>query len=100
MKSIFHVVARNDISQLEQLPATKEAIDQTDEDGRTALMHAAIDGNEQFVKLLLQKGANKDAQDKGGFSALHFAAQDYRVDVVRLLIQAGAKIDITALLSG
>jgi len=42
--------------------------------------HFAVEkGDEELVKLLLECGANVDAQDKGHKNALHFAAESSKV---------------------
>ena len=69
-------------------------VDEPDEDGRTALIHAAIDGQLAILDYLLTRGAGADWQDKLGFSALHYAAQNNHVEVARRLLQGGAQIDI------
>ena len=58
---------------------------------RTALMVAAIAGNEACVQLLVEMGASPDVQDFEGNTALHLAAQERNVGVCRLLLRAGAK---------
>jgi ankyrin repeat protein len=46
-------------------------VDAQNKDGKTVL-HFAVEGDEKFIKLLLECGANIDAQDKG---VLHFAVK-------------------------
>lgn len=65
----------------------------TSESGN-ALMQAAITGNYDTVKLLLEKKVDMNAQDSNGQTALHGAALGANVDTVRLLIKAGADITI------
>lgn len=64
-----------------------------DEEGRTPLIHAAIDNRLEVAKLLLDSGAESGAQDDMGNSALHYAAQEYHADMASLLIAHGAKVD-------
>jgi len=68
-------------------------IDQRDHDGRTLLMHAALDGRIEVVTFLVGKNANVNIVDRAGFTALHFAAQEQFSDIAELLLAAGAKID-------
>ena len=66
-----------------------------DRDGRTALAQAVIGGKNDFVEVLLAKGANPNVPDKlGGHVALHFAAQGWHVETVKRLLAGGAKIDV------
>jgi ankyrin repeat protein len=60
-----------------------------DEDGATALMHAAADSNLPVMKLLLEEGADVNATSKSGGTALLWALHD--VERVKLLLKHGAK---------
>ncbi len=65
-----------------------------DRDGRTPLIHAAIDNKVEFAKLLLESDANVDAQDNLGYASLHYAAQNWFFEMAGLLIRYGAAIDL------
>ncbi|MFC4323200.1 ankyrin repeat domain-containing protein [Litchfieldia salsa] len=65
-----------------------------DEEGRTALMYAVIDEENDAVKLLLDKGANVNLQDDFGNTALHFASQNHLLDIARLLLNYKADANI------
>ena len=65
-------------------------IDAADDDGRTALINAAIENKLDFIKWLLDNGANPDHQDRIGYSALHFAGQEKLVEVAEFLLQKGS----------
>ena len=43
------------------------------DDGTTALMNAAMHGNDKIVQLLLSRGANKDTKDTWNRTALQLA---------------------------
>ncbi|ORY63953.1 uncharacterized protein BCR38DRAFT_474519 [Pseudomassariella vexata] len=68
-------------------------VDATDIGGRTPLSRAAEGGHEAVVRLLLEKGADIEAQDKEGWRPLLWAAEGVHEDVVRLLFEKGADID-------
>ena len=58
-----------------------------DENGRTALMLAAVNGNEDCVKILIAAGADVNAKDNTGKTALVMAAPE----VAALLRDAAAR---------
>jgi ankyrin repeat protein len=59
-------------------------------------MHASTSGDEyiEMVNLLLEAGADVNAQDELGFTALIWASQWGHTAVVKLLIEEGADINI------
>ena len=74
-----------------KLPLNPNLKDRTTQD--TALHIAAHRGRAEFVRLLLEAGADKDAKNAYGATALHLAAQRSHLEVVRLLLEAGADTD-------
>ena len=53
--------------------------------GNTALIGAAAHGRKEVVQLLIEAGANREAQDNGGWTALDYARDENEHEVVRLL---------------
>ena len=51
----------------------KLEVNQTDNEGLTALMIAAQEGNWQLIPSLVLAGANVQAKDMDGYTALHWA---------------------------
>ena len=87
-------VYRRDVATLAK--AGRDDVNQTDEDGRTPLMHAILAEHPDpaIVRVLLEKGAEADVADKGErWTALHFAARDEHTGIVGLLLGAGAAVD-------
>lgn len=68
-------------------------VNQSDADGRTALMMAAFEGYTEVVKLLLQSGAEVDLLDGAGRSAVLFASSGPFPETVAVLIEGGADIN-------
>lgn len=64
-------------------------------DGTGSLHHAAFQGHEGIIRLLIEKGANLDIQDRNyGYTALSIAAQEGNESIVCLLIKNKADIEI------
>ncbi|XP_067625980.1 ankyrin-3-like [Eurosta solidaginis] len=62
-------------------------------EGYTPLHFASELGNEEAVKLFLNKGADINASTNGNLTPLHIATKTKREIVVKLLLQHGAKVD-------
>src|SRR5580704_12077500 len=63
-----------------------------DKAGRTALMLASINGNEEIVGILLTHRANVEAKNNLGKSALQLASIWGRAKVALILLKHGASI--------
>jgi TonB family protein len=63
------------------------------EEGVTALMRAARDGERKNVKALLEQGVDVNVRDPGGWSALTYAAAKGDLEIVKALLSKGAEID-------
>lgn len=64
------------------------------ESGNTALHLAIQNGDEQIIKLLLDKGANVNAVDNNGRTPLHEAVVQANEPIVQLLLENGANIPV------
>lgn len=96
MAKLIDSVFRHDVEDLRKLITQGVQPDSDiDDDGRTALIHASIDGNADLVQILVEAGSNVNAQDSLGNSALHYAAQEQKCEVALLLLQAGANVNMT-----
>jgi len=58
--------------------------------GRAPLHYAALEGDVDAVRRLLNDGADPNISDSEGFTPLHFAAQSRSLDAAELLVAAGA----------
>jgi hypothetical protein len=67
-----------------------------DRRGRTPLMAASEKGREDFVMLLLGKGADVRAKDNKGSTALVFAVENKYEEVSKRLLTAGADVDVSS----
>lgn len=68
-------------------------IDQRNQNGLTALLQAALDGNLDTVRELLLFGAAKEAVDDLRRTALHLAAKQGHTEVVNILLASGAILE-------
>lgn len=77
-------------------------VDDTDNNGKTALLHAVF-GNTANINVLLKAGADVNAKDKDGKTALIWAAESYKYyppevkapdEIVNSLIDGGADVNI------
>ena len=96
--SAFDNVARaaqkNDAEEVLKLVGKTDANpDQTDEDGRSGLHYAALNGNLRIAAILIRAGAKLNFKDRLGDTALHWAAERNQPEMARLLIEAGASVD-------
>jgi ankyrin repeat protein len=74
---------------------TAAGVNTPDAAGTTPLMHAAEAGSENLARLLLERGADKDAVNQDGLSALTLAATGGHAGVLQILLDAGARVDMT-----
>ena len=65
----------------------------TDDQTRTGLHVAAINGNLQIAAILIKAGAKTDVTDKLGNTPLHYAADRNQVEMAKLLLDLGAAPD-------
>jgi len=64
-----------------------------DNDGRTALMRAAFQGEEAVVECLVEAGADLDATDSKGRTALMESVTAFKVGVIHYLLAKGADVN-------
>ena len=69
-----------------------------DEEGRTAIMHAAAAGHESIVRLLIEAGDDVTERNlvTGGWTALMHAVYNEHESIVRLLIECGSDVNTKA----
>jgi hypothetical protein len=94
MAPIHNAVRNGNLNLLRALLNSGANINTRDDDeGGTALIHAASYGRLPLVKLLLNRGANVNARDNEGESALMSAAYIGETEIVRELLNRGANIN-------
>lgn len=89
---LLEAAARNDIDEVRRLLMKGVSPDSCNEDGLTALHQCCIDDNEPMLSLLLEYGANVNAEDSEKWTPLHAAATCGHLRLVRILISRGANL--------
>ncbi|XP_023246581.1 protein phosphatase 1 regulatory subunit 16A isoform X2 [Copidosoma floridanum] len=89
---LLEAAARNDIDEVRRLLKKGVNPDSTNEDGLTALHQCCIDDNEEMMKLLVEFGADVNAEDSEKWTPLHAAATCGHLHLVRYLIAKGANL--------
>ncbi|XP_031633089.1 kinase D-interacting substrate of 220 kDa isoform X3 [Contarinia nasturtii] len=93
-RHLLQYIESNDLSGLKTFLDTRHLpIDDRDENGQTVLMVASAKGLLPFVRELMTRGADVQAEDFDNWSALLNAAKNGHTEVVRLLVEHGADIE-------
>ncbi|TDX09069.1 ankyrin repeat domain-containing protein [Flavobacterium sp. S87F.05.LMB.W.Kidney.N] len=90
---LYKLLFEKDFSKINEF-LEKFGLDSVDREGRTFLMSAVIDGNEEMVKDLLILGCGINNQDSKGLTALHLAAINDKVDALKVLLSFNADVNI------
>ena len=87
----FTVLRNGDVGKLRNALNKGASVNGQDEKGNTPLMLAAVYGNADSVRLLIERGADVNATNMFGATALMRSAGDY--EKLRLLVNAGANVN-------
>ncbi len=92
MNSLANIILFSEPEDVAQVLAAQPEIDldQHDEYGFTPLIEAAIAGKNKTAALLLEHGANPNAEDMTGGSPLHWACENNNLELAQLLLTKGA----------
>ncbi len=91
---IHDSVKAADIEKVSKLLKARDcAPDETDDDGWTPLHFAAVFGDKKIAALLIENGANVNAQSKDGSSPLHLAVENNEFGLAEFLISKNALIN-------
>ena len=69
--------------------------DEVDDDGRSALHHAATQGNLKVAYVLLRGKADSTLRDSIDWTPLHYAARKNQKEIVRLLVHQGVDLFVS-----
>jgi len=91
--NVARAAAQNDAGKVRQLVGSGSSPNQTDDQTRTGLHVAAINGNLQIAAILIKAGAKIDITDKLGNTPLHYAADRNQVEMAKLLLDLSVAPD-------
>lgn len=92
-ENVARAARQNDAAQVRSLVANDGNPNQTDEDARTGLHYAAMNGNLTIIAILIKAKAKLDAKDKLGNTPLHLAADRSQAEAAQLLLDVGVPVD-------
>ena len=90
----YSAIRDNNLTELKTLLSQKASADPPDNHGITPLMYAAEIGSVDAMRLLLDRGADVNAQNAFGSTALMWSVSD--AAKVRLLLDHGAQVNTAA----
>ena len=92
-ENVARAASQNDATRVRSLIASDGNPNQTDEEARTGMHYAAMNGNLTIIAILIKANAKLDVKDKLGNTPLHLAADRNQVEAARLLLDVGAPVD-------
>jgi ankyrin repeat protein len=92
-ENVARAAKQNDSGTVRLLLGNGTNPNQSDEEARTGLHYAALNGNLRIIAILIKAGAKLDPKEKLGNTPLHLAAERDQVEAARLLLDAGAAVD-------
>ena len=94
--ALFSYLREGELTEIQKLISqSPELVNQTDSRGFTPLIMATYFGRLDVAQILIDAGADLDAQDASGNTALMGVCFKGDVTLVNLLIDAGANLDIS-----
>jgi len=91
--NVARAAAQNDANQVRQMIASGSNPNEVDENNRTGMHIAAMNGNLQIMAILVKGNAKSDPRDKLGNTPLHYATDRDRLEAVKLLLDLKAPVD-------
>jgi ankyrin repeat protein len=92
LDDLFRAVETNNIGEVSRLLARGMDPNSSDPDGRTLLMRAAWDGQNDLIKVLLDRKAKVEQRNARGETAIMMAAFRGHLEAVKLLHERGASL--------
>lgn len=88
--NLIRASSKGDLATVKAELESGTNVNQTDSNGRTALIEAAWSGHVDIVKLLVGSKADVNIADVSGYTALMRASEEGYLDIVRLLLESKA----------
>lgn len=96
-EDLLQGAAEGNVALVKRSIEQRAELETKNEEGETALILASWYGSPEIVTLLLENGANINAQDKEGYTAIAKAASlgvGRHYEIVEILIQASANVNL------
>jgi Ankyrin repeats (3 copies) len=94
---LVDAIGRRDLRMTSCLLDSGADVNDTNDDGRLALMCAARDGSSEGAELLLERGADPNAKGKVQLTSLHdagiFGSEQEGIDTTDVLLKSGADLE-------
>jgi ankyrin repeat protein len=91
-EELVRAAESNDFFDVQDLLARGADVNETDDDGNTALMYASTNVNLRMMRLLIDAGADLEAWSDNQNNALMIAVYSQDPAPVRLLVESGATV--------
>lgn len=88
--TVFKIIASNDVNALKQWIAERNNVEVRNEKGETPLIAATYANQAELAKLLIDAGADVNAQDKMLNSSFLYAGASGYLEILKLALKAGA----------
>ena len=93
-KTLLEAVSQQDKDRVAKILETKPNLEQIDAKGRTALMLAAYNGDNEIAELLINAGADVNAQDEMLNSPFLYAGANGNIKLVKMCLENGADFKV------
>jgi ankyrin repeat protein len=91
--NLIRASSKGDLATVKALLESGTNVNQTDTNGRTALIEAAWSGHLEIVKFLITNKADINIVDVSGYTALMRASEEGHLDIVKLLVKNNADVN-------
>ncbi|HEV2100450.1 MAG TPA: ankyrin repeat domain-containing protein [Stellaceae bacterium] len=91
--NVARAAAQNDAETVRRLVGGDTNPNQTDDQSRTGMHYAAMNGNLEIIAILVKARANLNVADSLGDTPLYVAADHNQTEAAKLLLDLGAEVD-------